>query len=288
MSKIKWVKITTDMFDNRKIKYLRSLPNGDSLVLLWIMLLTIAGRCNAGGLIFLTENIPCNANMLSDELGFDVNTVILGLTKLEELNMIILNEEKFMIANWCEYQNVDGMDKVREQTRKRVEKFRQKQKEIAEKSTCNDECNATVTQSSYSISNSISISDDKNVDSVIDDSEKEQKIDLEEKFNAFWKAYPKHTNTSKKNAKEKLEKALRKTDIDTILNAIERQKKTRQWIEGYIPMATTWLNGEHWDDEIEDSNHGGKNDKGTNTPNGGESKGEQKRDFSGFNFYDVY
>ena len=103
MSKIKWVKITTDMFDNRKIKYLRSLPNGDSLVLLWIMLLTIAGRCNAGGLIFLTENIPYNANMLSDELGFDVNTVILGLTKLEELNMIILNEEKFMIANWCEY-----------------------------------------------------------------------------------------------------------------------------------------------------------------------------------------
>lgn len=35
-------------------------------------------------------------------------------------------------------------------------------------------------------------------------------------------------------------------------------------------------------------NHGwGSNDKGTNTQNSGESKGEQKRDFSGFNFYDV-
>lgn len=269
MSKIKWVKITTDMFDNRKIKYLRSLPNGDSLVLLWIMLLTIAGRCNSGGLIFLTENIPYNANMLAEELGFDVNTVVLGLAKLEELDMIILNEEKFMIANWCEYQNVDGMDKVREQTRKRVANYRQKQKEIAEKSECNDEsndeCNVTVTHYSISISNSNS---------------------LEEQFDIFWKAYPKHTNTSKKKTKEKFERALKKTDLDTILSAIERQKKTRQWIEGYIPMATTWLNGEHWDDEIEEVDGRNKNDTGRNSENGRESKGEGDGDWE--KYYSAY
>ena len=58
MAEVKWVKLTTDMFDNRKIKYLRKLPEGNNIVLIWVMLLTMAGRCNSGGMIFITENIP--------------------------------------------------------------------------------------------------------------------------------------------------------------------------------------------------------------------------------------
>lgn len=75
--------------------------------------------------------------------------------------------------------------------------------------------------------------------------------EYENEFDKFWEAYPKHTNTSKKEAYKKFCKALEKTDIETILNAIENQKKTRQWIEGFIPMATTWLNQERWEDEVE-------------------------------------
>lgn len=74
---------------------------------------------------------------------------------------------------------------------------------------------------------------------------------LKQDFDSFWKAYPKHTNTSKKEAFKKFCKAMEKTDIETILAAIENQKKTKQWIDGYIPMATTWLNQEKWDDEVE-------------------------------------
>ena len=59
MSEVKWVKITTDMFDNRKIKHLRRLPDGNNYVLIWIMLLTVAGRCNAGGRIFQISTFPC-------------------------------------------------------------------------------------------------------------------------------------------------------------------------------------------------------------------------------------
>lgn len=49
MAGVEWVKITTGMFDNRKIKHLRRLPDGNNIVLIWVMLLTMAGRCNAGG-----------------------------------------------------------------------------------------------------------------------------------------------------------------------------------------------------------------------------------------------
>lgn len=148
MAEVKWVKITTDMFDNRKIKHLRKLPDGNNIVLIWVMLLTMAGRCNAGGMIFLTENIPYTPKMLADELGFEENTVKLALQALEQFNMIQCNQNYFTIAGWNEYQNIEGMDKIREQTNKRVAAYRQRQKALAEGITSgNATCNVTVTDS---------------------------------------------------------------------------------------------------------------------------------------------
>lgn len=142
MAEVKWVKLTTDMFDNRKIKHLRKLPDGNNIVLIWVMLLTMAGRCNAGGMIFLTENIPYTPKMLADELGFEENTVILALQALEQLNMIVTDNGFFAIAGWEEYQNIEGMDKIREQNRVRQAKFKEKQKLLQGNATDN----VTVTQ----------------------------------------------------------------------------------------------------------------------------------------------
>jgi predicted phage replisome organizer len=114
------------MFDNRKIRHLRRLPDGNNIVLIWVMLLTMAGRCNSGGMIFLTENIPYTPKMLADELGFEENTVQLALASLERLNMIVANQGFFSIAGWEEYQNIEGMDKIREQNRLRKQKQRAK------------------------------------------------------------------------------------------------------------------------------------------------------------------
>lgn len=146
MADVKWIKITTDMFDNRKIKHLRRLPDGNNVVLIWVMLLTMAGRCNAGGMIFLTENIPYTPKMLADELDFEENTVMLALEALQRLQMIVTDANCLRIAGWDEYQNIEGMDKIREKTRKRVAKHREKQRLIAGNATCNvtvTECNAT-------------------------------------------------------------------------------------------------------------------------------------------------
>lgn len=134
MAEIKWVKLTTDMFDNRKIKHLRRLPEGNNIVLLWVMLLTMAGRCNSGGMIFLTENIPYTSKMLADELGFEENTVKLALTTLEQLNMIVTDHGFFSIAGWEEYQNIEGMDKIREQNRLRKQRQRENQKRLPDMS----------------------------------------------------------------------------------------------------------------------------------------------------------
>ena len=142
MADVKWVKLTTDMFDNRKVKHLRRLPEGNNIVLIWVMLLTMAGRCNSGGMIFLTENIPYTPKMLADELDFEENTVVFALQALEQLDMIVTDNGFFCIAGWEEYQNIEGMDKIREQNRLRQAKYKQKQRLLSGNVTDN----VTVTQ----------------------------------------------------------------------------------------------------------------------------------------------
>lgn len=140
---VKWIRINTDMFDNAKIKYLRRLPDGDKIILIWVMLLTKAGKCNSNGYIFLTENIPYTPEMLAAEFDFEVSTVNLALGSLSRLNMIQQKEETLLVTGWEEHQNAEGLEKIREQTRKRVAKCREKQKLIPSNVTGN----VTVTES---------------------------------------------------------------------------------------------------------------------------------------------
>ena len=52
MSEIKWIKLQTDIFDNRKIKQLERLPDGDTLIVIWLKILVLAGSVNVGGLVY--------------------------------------------------------------------------------------------------------------------------------------------------------------------------------------------------------------------------------------------
>lgn len=130
MADVSWIKITTDMFDNRKIKHLRRLPDGNNIVLIWVMLLTMAGRCNANGMLFLTENIPYTTKMLADELGFEENTVQLALKAMEQLDMVITDQGCFTIAGWEEYQNTDRMAEIREKNRLRNIAYRERKRGV--------------------------------------------------------------------------------------------------------------------------------------------------------------
>ena len=216
MAEIKWIKLTTDMFDNRKIKHLRRLPDGNNIVLIWVMLLTMAGRCNSGGMIFLTENIPYTPKMLADELDFEENTVQLALGALEQLNMIVTNNGFFSISGWEEYQNIEGMERIREQTRKRVAKHRQNKLLPDGNATCN----ATVTQS-----NAIDIEEDKEKDK---DKELYSSIIayLNEKAGTNYRASSKSTQTC---IHARLAEGFTKEDFMTVID-----KKCAEWIGGEL------------------------------------------------------
>ena len=101
MASVQWIRINTDMFDNSKIKYIRTLPSGNDLVVIWVMLLTKAGKCNSNGFIFLTENIPYTADMLAAEFGFEINTINLALNTFANLNSIRIESSinKVIVSN---------------------------------------------------------------------------------------------------------------------------------------------------------------------------------------------
>lgn len=139
MSDVQWVKIMTDMFDNRKIKHIRKLPEGNNIILIWVMLLSLAGRCNASGMIFLTENIPYTNKMLADELGFEESVICMSLEVLERFRMISRDEEMMLsVNNWDKYQNIEGMDRIREQNRIRKQRQRERQKRLDSHVTSRD------------------------------------------------------------------------------------------------------------------------------------------------------
>jgi predicted phage replisome organizer len=133
LAEVKWIKITTNMFEDEKIDFIESLPEADAILVIWIKLLTLAGRCNAGGFIFLTEKIPYTPEMLSHTFRRPLNTIKLALKTLSELDMIEFDDNNFLkISNWEKHQNIEGLEKIREQNRLRKRRQREREKALKE------------------------------------------------------------------------------------------------------------------------------------------------------------
>ena len=70
-------------------------------------------------------------------------------------------------------------------------------------------------------------------------------------FDEFWSSYPK--KVGKQSALKSFAKAIKTVDLQTLLTAIDRQKRSSQWSRDngqYIPNPATWLNQGRWEDEL--------------------------------------
>ncbi|SFC99332.1 phage replisome organizer N-terminal domain-containing protein [Clostridium uliginosum] len=133
MSDIKWIKITTNMFEDEKIRLIDAMPERDTIHYIWIRLLVQAGKNNANGFIFLSENIPYSEEMLSTIFCRPITSIRLALKTLKDFAMIEIDEDNLIrIANWDKHQNIEGMERVRAQGRKRVENHRERKKQLKE------------------------------------------------------------------------------------------------------------------------------------------------------------
>jgi predicted phage replisome organizer len=128
---VKWIKLATDVFDNRKIKQLRKMPDGDALVVVWLQILCLAGQVNDNGLVYFAKDIPYTEEMLATEFDRPINTIRLALRTFQNFKMVEIVDNILLVSNWEKYQSIEGLDKVREKNRLRQQDYRERQKQLA-------------------------------------------------------------------------------------------------------------------------------------------------------------
>ena len=143
MTEIKWIKLKVGMFDGMSFKKIKKAKIGgesfrDKLTAVWFELMDFAGRCNHDGAFISPREIPFKE--LSDiavMIDRDEEELKLCVSFFINEGMISVSDDVYMLSNWSEYQNVEGMEKIREQNRQRQAKFKQKQKLLLDNVTDN-------------------------------------------------------------------------------------------------------------------------------------------------------
>jgi predicted phage replisome organizer len=130
MAEIKWIKIVTDMFDDEKILLIETLPEGDSILVIWLKLLCLAGKQNNSGVFAMQNGLPYTDKMLSIIFRRKETTVQLALQTFQSFGMIEIIENTITIPNWGKHQNFDTIERKNEYMRGYMQDYRAKQKRL--------------------------------------------------------------------------------------------------------------------------------------------------------------
>lgn len=131
MADVKWIKITTDIFDDEKILLIEGLPSSDEIIVIWFKLLILAGKQNNNGVFLMNERIPYTDEMLATIFRRDINIVRLALKTFEQFGMLELVDNVITIPNWNKHQQLDSYEKKKQQDRVRQQERRAQQKTLA-------------------------------------------------------------------------------------------------------------------------------------------------------------
>ena len=159
MADVKWIKITTDVFDDDKILLIESLPEADSIIVIWFKLLCLAGKHNNSGVFLLGDKIAYTDKMLATIFRRKESTVQLALQTFEQFGMIEVIDGVITIPNWGKHQNLDQLENKKEYMRNYMQEYRKKQKAL----TCKDNSKASCkTNNKANVSEADKIREEKN------------------------------------------------------------------------------------------------------------------------------
>lgn len=203
MADVKWIKIVTDIFDDDKILMIETLPEADSIIVIWFKLLTLAGKQNNDGVFMMSNRIPYTDEMLSAIFRRNINTLRLALKTFERFGMIEIIDNVITIPNWNRHQSLDAYEKKKERDRLYMRERRAAQKALIEKSS--DKSSDGKTTGSFDVVVSEG-EEDKEED------KKEKRIDYQliaDMYNSICKSFPSIRSLS--DARKKAIKARLKT-----------------------------------------------------------------------------
>ncbi len=170
MADVKWIKILTDIFDDEKMLLIESMPEADSIIVIWFKLLCLAGKQNNSGVFMLNDKIAYTDEMLATIFRRPLNTVRLALKTFEAYGMIEIVDTVYTIPNWEKHQSLDKLETAKAKNRQRVAAHRERQKLLASGGNdCNDYGNVTGITSN-------DVDKEKDIDIDIEEEKKKKNI----------------------------------------------------------------------------------------------------------------
>lgn len=217
MADVKWIKITTDIFDDEKILLIESLPDAYAIITVWFKLLCLAGKQNNSG-VFMMGRIPYTDKMLATIFRMKEATVTMAVQTFEQFGMVEIIDGVITIPNWNKHQSLDAYEKRKQRDRLYQAERRAAQRALIEKS---DDASS---DKSADESSDVGVSD-KEEDKDID-KEKELYISivsyLNEKAGTKYKASSAKTKTA---IHARLAEGFKLDDFKTVID-----KKCAEWI----------------------------------------------------------
>lgn len=146
MADVKWIKITTDIFDDEKILLIESLPEPYAIITVWFKLLCLAGKQNNSG-VFMMGRVAYTDKMLATIFRMKEATVTMALQTFEQFGMIEIVDGVITIPNWGKHQNLDQLESKKQYMRNYMKEYREKQRALTSgESNCKANSKANVSQ----------------------------------------------------------------------------------------------------------------------------------------------
>jgi len=112
MREIKYVKFRVDMYDDTKFKIIDMKPERDLIHYIWTRFVTLAGKVNLEGELYVSKNIPYTIETLGIEFNRGEYQIKLALDVLIELEMIELTLDNiYRVKNFVKHQNIKVKEK---------------------------------------------------------------------------------------------------------------------------------------------------------------------------------
>ena len=197
MADVKWIKIVTDIFDDEKILMIETLPECDTIIVIWFKLLCLAGKQNNSG-VFQMGHIPYTDEMFATIFRRPLNTVRLALTTFERFGMVEIVNNTVTIPNWGRHQSIDKIEAKNAYMKKYMQEYREKQKLISSgkaNSKTNSKANVSEAEEDKELELELELDIDKENEGK---PSCQQIVDL---FHSICKSYPKIRSLSEARKK---------------------------------------------------------------------------------------
>ena len=114
MRERKYVKFRVDMYEDTKFKIIDMKPERDLIHYVWTRLVTLAGKVNLEGDLYMSKNLPYTIETLAIEFNRGTEQIKLALDVFIELEMIELTEENvYRVKNFAKHQNIKVKEKIK-------------------------------------------------------------------------------------------------------------------------------------------------------------------------------